>query len=89
MFTTFRKTILILLACLVLFSVARPAAAQGYGPNDPAELETFLDGYLAEQMDTHHIPGVVITFVKDGEVFFSKGYGYADLEKQTPFDPEQ
>jgi len=65
------------------------ASTSPFGPTDPAEFEAFLDAYLAEQMETHHIPGVVFTMVKDGEVFFSKGYGYADLEKQTPFDPEQ
>jgi CubicO group peptidase (beta-lactamase class C family) len=58
------------------------------GPTDPAEFEAFLDVYLAEQMETYHIPGVVFTMVKDGEVFFSKGYGYADLETQTPMDPD-
>jgi CubicO group peptidase (beta-lactamase class C family) len=57
--------------------------------DNPAELETFLDDYLAEQMAEHHIPGAVITVVKDGQVFLSKGYGYADLDSQTPFDPEQ
>jgi len=56
------------------------------GVSDPAEMEAFIDDYLAEQMKAHHIPGVVITFVRDGEVFFSKGYGYADLENQTPMD---
>ena len=40
-------------------------------------------------MEKHHIPGVVFTMVKDGEVFFSKGYGYADLKNQTPMDPEE
>lgn len=34
------------------------------------------------------IPGVAFTMVKDGEVFFTKGYGYADLENQVPIDPE-
>lgn len=61
---------------------------QSSGPSDPAAFEAFLDAYLAEQMETHHIPGVVFTMVKDGEVFFSKGYGYANLEKQTPMDSE-
>ena len=88
--TSFRKTTLfIFLSIAILFCVVRPVTAQGYGPTDPAELESFLDAYLAEQMDEHHIPGVVITFVKDGEVFFSKGYGYTDIERQVPFDPEQ
>ena len=70
----------------MLFCAIHPAAAQGYGPSDPAELEAFLDEYITVQMDTYHIPGVVVSFVKDGEVFFSKGYGYADIESQAPFD---
>jgi len=57
------------------------------GPTDPLELENFLDAYFAEQMEINHIPDVVFTMVKDGEVFFSKGYGYADIETQTPLDP--
>lgn len=59
---------------------------QPSGPTDPAEFEAFLDEYLTEQMEAHHIPGVVFTMVKDGQVFFSKAYGYADLEDQTPMD---
>ena len=83
-------TILISTASQTAFATASgQASLQSSGPSDPAEFEAFLDAYLAEQMETHHIPGVVFTMVKDGEVFFSKGYGYADLEKQTPFDPEQ
>ncbi|HSG42821.1 MAG TPA: serine hydrolase domain-containing protein [Anaerolineales bacterium] len=66
--------------------MAQPALAQGNSPNDPKELEMFLDAYLAEQMNAYHIPGVVISFVKDGEEFFTKGYGYADIESQTPID---
>ena len=101
--TKFHKTLSFLLS-LTMFvaAVAQPALASGpgdqnpqvqtslqlSGPTDPAEFEAFLDTYIAEQMETHHIPGVVFTMVKDGEVFFSKGYGYADLETQTPMDPE-
>ena len=59
------------------------------GPIDPAEFEAFLDDYMAEQMEAYHIPGAVFTMVKDGEVYFSKGYGYADLEKKTLMDPEE
>ena len=85
--TSFPKTIIFsFLTLVIMLGMAQPAAAQGYSPSDPAELEMFLDGYIAEKMDTYHIPGVVITFVKDGEVFLSKGYGYADIESQTPFD---
>jgi len=62
---------------------------QREGPTDPAELEAFLDDFFAEKMEELHIPGTAFVMVKDGEVFFAKGYGYADLENQIPVDPEQ
>jgi CubicO group peptidase (beta-lactamase class C family) len=98
-----RIVVMLMLATLFVVTIFQPAlvggvacasamglpVAQPSGPTDPREFEAFLDTYLAEQMKAHHIPGVVFTMVKDGEVFFSKGYGYADLETQTPFDPEK
>lgn len=59
------------------------------GPTDPAELETFLDGLLATEMEENHIAGAAVSVVKDGKLFFAKGYGYADLEKRIPVNPEQ
>jgi CubicO group peptidase (beta-lactamase class C family) len=69
-----------------------PAQRLGFappGPTDPAELEAFFDEITARQMESYHIPGGVIAVVKDGEQFFSKGYGYANLEKRIPFQPEK
>jgi CubicO group peptidase (beta-lactamase class C family) len=40
-------------------------------------------------MEENHIAGAAISVVKDGELFFTKGYGYADLEKGIQVDPEQ
>jgi CubicO group peptidase (beta-lactamase class C family) len=65
------------------------ALSQGQGPTDSAELEAFLDNLFAKDMGEHHIPGAAVSIVKDGKLFFSKGYGYADLENKTPVDPEQ
>jgi CubicO group peptidase (beta-lactamase class C family) len=62
---------------------------QGQGPTDPAELEAFMDRLFAEHMREHHIAGAAVSVVKDGELFFAKGYGYADLEAGTPVDPER
>src|SRR5512134_1170156 len=54
------------------------------GPTDPEEFEAFLDPLVTELMEANHIPGAAITVVKDGQIFFAKGYGYADLERATP-----
>ena len=64
-------------------------APQQQGPSDPQELEAFLDGIFAAQMQAYNIPGATVAVVKDGELFFAKGYGYADLEKRTPVDPDK
>ncbi len=66
---------------------ARPAESPA-GPTDPVELEAFMDGLMASEMAANHIPGAVVVVVKDGEVLFSKGYGYADLESRTLVDPQ-
>jgi CubicO group peptidase (beta-lactamase class C family) len=58
------------------------------GPTDPGEFEAFLDPLVAELMDDNHIPGAAITVVKDGQLFFAKGYGYADVERGTPATAE-
>jgi CubicO group peptidase (beta-lactamase class C family) len=65
------------------------APPQQQGPTDPAELEAFLDEKLGREMEKHHIAGAAVSVVKDGELFFAKGYGSADLENGIPVDPEQ
>src|SRR5215208_4154856 len=65
------------------------STSQALGPTNPAELETFLDGLLAQEMDEYHIAGAAVAVVKDGKLYFAKGYGYADLEKGIHVDPEQ
>lgn len=54
------------------------------GPADPVELEAFLDGIMTAHMKTHHIAGATLSIVKDGNIFFAKGYGYADVENKKP-----
>jgi CubicO group peptidase (beta-lactamase class C family) len=95
----------IMLTMVLLLSIVAPVTAQGDrvasggnvptapsqapGPTDPAELEAFLDDLLAKDMEEHHIPGAAVSVVKDGKIFFVKGYGYADLENKIPVDVEQ
>ena len=65
------------------------APSQRLGPTDPAELEAFLDKLLRTEMDEHHIAGAAVSVVQDGELLLAKGYGYSDLEKGIPVDPQQ
>src|SRR6266850_6260007 len=56
---------------------------------DGKELGALLDPVFAEQMEKLHIPGAAIAIVKDGRIVFAKGYGYADVLKQTAVDPDK
>src|SRR5512146_1683630 len=95
----------ILLAVGILLSTVGPAMAQenratsgltvptapqaAQGPTDPAELEAFLDELFGKELEEYNIAGAAISVVKDGKLFFAKGYGFADVEKRIPVDPEQ
>ncbi|MGE5642004.1 MAG: serine hydrolase domain-containing protein, partial [Byssovorax cruenta] len=54
------------------------------GPTDEKEVEAFIDGVIAAQLQAYHIPGAVVSVVREGELLFAKGYGFADLENRSP-----
>jgi CubicO group peptidase (beta-lactamase class C family) len=58
-------------------------------PLSAAELTEFIDGTMAIQLDAKPAAGATISVVKDGALLLAKGYGYADVEKRAPVDPEQ
>jgi CubicO group peptidase (beta-lactamase class C family) len=69
--------------------LVEPPRPTRQGPTDPQEVATFLDKFFAKEMPREHIPGAVVALVKDGEIFFTKGYGYANLEKKIPVVPDK
>jgi len=75
---------LVVLALVVL--VSKSVFSQ---PRSPEDLEAFFDGAIAAQMRSHSIASATISVVKDGELYFAKGYGYADRETRRPVDPER
>jgi CubicO group peptidase (beta-lactamase class C family) len=48
------------------------------------DVGAWLDGLMPTALNTAQTPGAVVVVVKDGQVLFEKGYGYADYEKRTP-----
>lgn len=54
-----------------------------------SNLETLLDPIFAERMERLHIPGAVISIVKDGKIIFIKGYGVSDVEKRSLVVPDK
>jgi CubicO group peptidase (beta-lactamase class C family) len=52
------------------------------------DLATFLDGMVPYMIQRGDVAGGVISVVKDGQLLFARGYGYADLARRTPVSPE-
>lgn len=46
------------------------------------------DLILQKLITDNIVPGLAITVRKNNQVYFQKGYGYSDLDKQTPVDPQ-
>jgi CubicO group peptidase (beta-lactamase class C family) len=69
---------------LIMTGFAQPALAihPAAGPTDSVELEAFMDGVIAAQLEAYHLAGATVAVVKDGALFFAKGYGYADLKER-------
>ena len=64
-----------------------PAPTRGVG--DPRELTAFLDGIMAANLRDKHVAGATVAVVKDGALFFAKGYGYSDVARRAPVDAER
>ena len=52
-----------------------------------ADVEAWVDGFLPYAIQRGDIAGAVVAVVKDGQVLFEKGYGYADVKRRRPVDP--
>ncbi|WHZ18562.1 MAG: Beta-lactamase class C-like and penicillin binding proteins (PBPs) superfamily [Rhodanobacteraceae bacterium] len=51
---------------------------------DAQDLHAFLDGLVPYMLKRNDIAGGVVAVVKDGQLIFAQGYGYADVAKRTP-----
>lgn len=47
------------------------------------------DFILQNLIDGKKIPGLSITVLREGETVFEKGYGYADMETESPINPQK
>jgi CubicO group peptidase (beta-lactamase class C family) len=68
-------------------AAAQPAAAYKINRARLAGLQGFIDGVLAQQLDNREVAGAVVSVVLDGKVLFSRGYGFANVDKGIPADP--
>lgn len=61
-----------------------PQAPQSTPQLNKQDVEAYLDGVIPIQLQKQDIAGAVVTVVKDGQVLFAKGYGFADMKSRKP-----
>ena len=74
-------------------SASAPAPAQAQpgpvgAPLTKADIDAWLDGYLPYALRRGDVAGAVVVVVKDDQVLTQRGFGYADVARRTPIDPE-
>ena len=71
--------------------VAAPAPLATAAGRDlsKADLDAWLDGYLPYALQSGDIAGAEVAVVKDGQILTSRGYGYSDVAKRKPVDPDK
>ena len=77
--------------CLSVGSVSVLASDLNYIASTPSgipfsELESRIDELVIEHIGIT-TPGSAIVVVHEGEIIFSQGYGYADIDNDVPFHP--
>jgi CubicO group peptidase (beta-lactamase class C family) len=54
-----------------------------------AQLPGFVDGVAATEIAAHGVAGAAVTVTYKGEVILDRGYGYADIDRHIPVDPQK
>ncbi|NJL84452.1 MAG: serine hydrolase [Chloroflexaceae bacterium] len=66
-----------------------PSQTNRTGPSNLQEIEDFFDRLILQEMNEESVPGLAISLVKDGEILFAKGYGFANVAQNIRVDPER
>ncbi|MEO7467599.1 MAG: serine hydrolase domain-containing protein [Sphingobium limneticum] len=65
-----------------------PAAVSGERAMTKQDVDTWLDGFMPFSLKKADVAGAVVVVVKDGQVLTQRGFGYADIAKHVPVNPD-
>src|SRR5262245_28464252 len=68
---------------------AAPQPLGDGGLRSPEELEAFVDGFVGGELEAYEVAGMTVAVVKDGQLYFAKGYGRADVDRGVPVEASQ
>ncbi|MFD2525028.1 serine hydrolase domain-containing protein [Flavihumibacter stibioxidans] len=55
---------------------------------DDDYLKRGIDSFIVHKMETFQIPGASVAILKHGQIIYTNGYGFANLELRVPAKPE-
>ena len=70
-------------------SAPSPSPSQSAHQLTATDVDTWLDGLMPYGLQSGAIAGAVVVVVKDGKVLTKRGFGYADVAKGVPVDPDR
>jgi len=53
------------------------------------DVDTWLDGFIPYAIHSGDVAGAEVVVVKDGKILTERGFGFADVAKRIPVDPER
>lgn len=54
-----------------------------------SDVDAWLDGFMPYALRTGDVAGAVVVVVRGGQVLTQRGFGYSDLARRRPVDPER
>lgn len=89
-FTPRAIRIAILALCLgfIGFHATAAESVQPRGLRGVTEMEQFIDGIMAGQQESLNVVGAVVVVVANGQIYFAKGYGQANINENRQVDPD-
>ena len=87
--TRTRRTIAFIISVIAFAAPSMNGQSTAAPELTRSTLETWLDQYMAREQAEKKTAGAVVVVVKNDEVLLEKGYGFADLARRIPVDPER
>lgn len=68
---------------------AAPATQSVAHSLDKADVDAWLDGFMPYALQRGDAAGAVVVVVRDGKILTQRGFGYADVARRQPVDPDR
>ncbi|MEN6349208.1 MAG: serine hydrolase domain-containing protein [Syntrophomonas sp.] len=82
------KRHLAFVGCLIILVLTLSVPAACADIVKDTGLEAFFDNTMKSKLEKYHIPNATVSVVKNGEIVYKKGFGWADIENKIPVDAD-